>query len=156
MSVIRFWRKDFSYWLTQNGLRRLLRLAKRLHGDEDKDCRVIDQALALYAVAVDWPAQPFFSLDSVGDYQRINLTDYILGPCGRLAYQRDLYCSWREWRAIRRLLAKSGDENISVMFERSLELFELVLDKKLPELFMLDKELELVPTEIIFGTRLVF
>jgi len=152
MSLVHFWRKDFSILLTVKGFQRLMRLAGE---DDDQECRVIDQALALYAKAVDWESNPVFRLDWQEEYQPCRLPDYVLGPCGPTAYLRKYYCGWQEWSAIKRLLVKSSDGSLSIMLERALELLEITLQQKLPQLYTFDNRMDFELTELPLDKTLI-
>lgn len=148
MSVLRPWEKDFHLWFTIDGFYRLLRLSKRLFDDETAEGRVIDQALALYKRAVEWEANPVFRKDRQGDYQPCHLGDFLRGPHGLYPYQRNYFSSWREWGAIQRLLKRSGDASLSVMIDRALELLEITMDGKLPQLYTFDNDFRYEPFEL--------
>ncbi len=141
MSVLRPWQKDFHIWFTMDSFRRLLRLGEKLFNNEDAECQVINPALALYKRAVEWEANPVFRKDSQGEYQPCRLGDYVLGPQGAYPYKRDYYASRREWRVIQQMLKKSGDSSLSVLVSRSLELLEITVDGKLPQLYTFDNNL---------------
>ena len=155
MSFFYFWRRDFEVLFTAEGRQRLSRLVNRLEGNEDSLARVIDRALALYAKAVDWESNPVFRKDSNGEFEPCQLGKYVLGPCGLYAYRHQYYCSWSEWRVIQRLLAKSQDGDLFIMIERALELLEITLDHKLPQLYTFNNQMDFEPTKLPLDATLI-
>ena len=155
MGLLAFWRKDFTVQFTFDGFKRLLRLAKRLEQDEDDFASTLQRAMALYAHVASWKNNPLFRLAADGDHVPCRLKDCVVGPCGPYAYELDFCCSWREWVIIRRVLSESGDPDLSVTVGRALELLELKLDGRLPQLYAIDRRGEFEQVELPSATSLV-